>query len=142
MKELLLADFNSIKVRLELSFLLLGGYLLLNFNSIKVRLEQDKVRKNATVCLFQFHKGTIRTKDSASSIGQIFHFNSIKVRLEPICKHSSLLPHLFQFHKGTIRTKYRVCPRFLHSPYFNSIKVRLELHAMPLALPSNEISIP
>ena len=35
--------------------------LNIDFNSIKVRLELSLRRVNAAVCKFQFHKGTIRT---------------------------------------------------------------------------------
>ena len=55
--------------------------------------------------IFQFHKGTIRTKN-------INEDTTSKV--------------LFQFHKGTIRTW--VGSIFtIYINYFNSIKVRLEL---------------
>ena len=81
---------------------------IINFNSIKVRLElKEKVRKNALVCLFQFHKGTIRTEVFDMMTTGESHFNSIKVRLERgflgcLCG----LAAQFQFHKGTIRTRY------------------------------------
>ena len=53
---------------------------------------------------FQFHKGTIRTKEG---------------------KEVQLPFSLFQFHKGTIRTDdSNVTPN--HELHFNSIKVRLE----------------
>ena len=55
--------------------------------------------------LFQFHKGTIKTRRRAYIKNPDPHFNSIKVRL----KLDVLLAHpmstaLFQFHKGTIKT--------------------------------------
>ena len=55
--------------------------------------------------IFQFHKGTIRTRE--------YLITAIWVPS-------------FQFHKGTIRT---ILPRILHLclTYFNSIKVQLEL---------------
>ena len=76
--------------------------------------------------LFQFHKGTIRTKAEAYhgegsgdfnsikvrlelvlrllSILQKLYFNSIKVRLEHKLKDTVFDLSVFQFHKGTIRT--------------------------------------
>ena len=53
-----------------------------DFNSIKVRLKHEIDRYLQTVKLFQFHKGTIKTK---------------RVRIR--CARE-----LFQFHKGTIKT--------------------------------------
>ena len=55
-------------------------------------------------------------------------FNSIKVRLEQnVILFDELLTR-FQFHKGTIRTVDHV-QNHGKIPYFNSIKVRLELFA-------------
>ena len=54
---------------------------------------------------FQFHKGTIRTIIPT----EFFEIRSI-----------------FQFHKGTIRTRYLLTYSCI-LPYFNSIKVQLEL---------------
>ena len=77
--------FNSIKVRLELRFLL--GFLLLGLG-------------------FQFHKGTIRTNHPVYLLDKQTDFNSIKVRLELSALHLfAFLVELFQFHKGTIRTR-------------------------------------
>ena len=83
---------------------------------------------------FQFHKGTIRTYTGHKVQNSKLSFNSIKVRLELL--NLPLLPTLilFQFHKGTIRTTVMIIV-----PYsircFNSIKVRLErtikLHINP-----------
>ena len=55
--------------------------------------------------LFQFHKGTIRTRNATPISRKSRYFNSIKVRLEQL--------------RSTLRTS-----RVLN---FNSIKVRLEL---------------
>ena len=59
-------------------------YIILYFNSIKVRLERlaAELRDDLT-CIFQFHKGAIRTqqRDIAEMTIQQ-NFNSIKVRLE------------------------------------------------------------
>ena len=56
-----MVDFNSIKVRLELTYdddhLPLFSY----FNSIKVRLERTPSNALKAAPVFQFHKGTIRT---------------------------------------------------------------------------------
>ena len=56
-------NFNSIKVRLELESPDITLMTDLDFNSIKVRLERSV--RNATIKAsgFQFHKGTIRTKE-------------------------------------------------------------------------------
>ena len=53
---------------------------------------------------FQFHKGTIRTREFLPSWAVCFHFNSIKVRLEPGVPSVVGGVPPFQFHKGTIRT--------------------------------------
>ena len=53
--------FNSIKVRLELTYDDDNLPLFSYFNSIKVRLELIKVLIYALGLIFQFHKGTIRT---------------------------------------------------------------------------------
>ena len=75
--------FNSIKVRLKLSYLSSGP---LHSQS------------------FQFHKGTIKTSAHVEVYVDVSYFNSIKVRLKPLMV-ASLMPFLiFQFHKGTIKT--------------------------------------
>ena len=76
-------NFNSIKVRLELSNGEWDQTVLDNFNSIKVRLEREFAAETAQIVLFQFHKGTIRT---------FFHGKKSETFFR------------FQFHKGTIRT--------------------------------------
>ena len=55
-----------------------------DFNSIKVQLKPFMVILMPFTSIFQFHKGTIKTK----------------VRLSVL-----VLDTLFQFHKGTIKTK-------------------------------------
>ena len=57
---------------------------LANFNSIKVRLEQRTDFVYYAECEFQFHKGTIRTHTSLVIALQFIYFNSIKVRLERV----------------------------------------------------------
>ena len=52
--------FNSIKVRLKLSFANIE-HNVRNFNSIKVRLKHLSHRHMFTAQIFQFHKGTIKT---------------------------------------------------------------------------------
>ena len=120
-------DFNSIKVRLELTVLCIILHIFRYFNSIKVRLEPASFSAPQAVSTFQFHKGTIRTF-SASWFRTLTysHFNSIKVRLERFLFESLPLSPSFQFHKGTIRTyiNLTVCTIIIN---FNSIKVRLEL---------------
>ena len=59
----------------------------------------------SSLSLFQFHKGTIRTRILAVILIKFLDFNSIKVQLElwqfGICDSKRTK---FQFHKGTIRT--------------------------------------
>ncbi len=79
---LFFANFNSIKVQLELY---LHSYLRQsrqNFNSIKVQLEHDSVFRQVFQPLFQFHKGTIRTYERLCVEHLMSYFNSIKVQLE------------------------------------------------------------
>ena len=57
--------------------------LVLNFNSIKVRLKPTPTIPARAMKTFQFHKGTIETRD-----GIIVNLHLIE----------------FQFHKGTIET--------------------------------------
>ena len=54
--------------------------------------------------VFQFHKGTIKTFLLLELTLLLLHFNSIKVQLKLI--FVLFLKHLiiFQFHKGTIKT--------------------------------------
>ena len=56
--------------------------MVANFNSIKVRLEPLFSLGRDTLNEFQFHKGTIRTGMQNLNITDFIHFNSIKVRLE------------------------------------------------------------
>ena len=139
--------FNSIKVRLEPLITLKLTCSISNFNSIKVRLEPYPIPRPTWPCGFQFHKGTIRTHESADDrpsegvfqfhkgtirtryvllwIVSFSNFNSIKVRLEPSLSGALFSRVPFQFHKGTIRTGVeQVWLSFLL--HFNSIKVRLE----------------
>ena len=58
-----------------------------NFNSIKVQLEPVRLAIVKIIFPFQFHKGTIRTKDLQTSVR---------------------VATPFQFHKGTIRTIFQI----------------------------------
>ena len=97
-------DFNSIKVRLNLSHILEGWGLLFNFNSIKVRLNQRMFPQCYSNFEFQFHKGTIKplltnfvAKDSV-----IFQFHKGTIKPAPFADYLDSV-QLFQFHKGTIK---------------------------------------
>ena len=54
--------------------------------------------------VFQFHKGAIRTFETAKQAAAQTSFNSIKVRLEPTADVDNYYFLMFQFHKGAIRT--------------------------------------
>ena len=54
---------------------------------------------------------------------------------------AQFIEKLFQFHKGTIRTLVIDFIAY-HRDHFNSIKVRLELAALPGATLVSSISIP
>ena len=56
--------------------------MLSNFNSIKVQLELKPFWTIKTSTIFQFHKGTIRMEIAMSTRMEINNFNSIKVQLE------------------------------------------------------------
>ena len=76
----------------------------MNFNSIKVRLELAAKAATYVKPKFQFHKGTIRTREDYFQPEFQDYFNSIKVRLERTKDALVKQTLLFQFHKGTIRT--------------------------------------
>ena len=123
---IMVRNFNSIKVQLKLSWASCKAFALAYFNSIKVQLKpisihrprlprshfnSIKVQLKPTIsctclllCIFQFHKGTIKTEGPSSE-----------------CHRRSS----FQFHKGTIKTllQARAVDDVL---YFNSIKVQLK----------------
>ena len=81
------------------------------------------------LCLivFQFHKGTIRTKlfKDPTNLINSFQFHKGTIRTCSLSGGCSLVSR-FQFHKGTIRTCTARLDSFF-SIHFNSIKVRLEL---------------
>ena len=112
--QVLIRNFNSIKVQLEPSEPAEPRQQVPYFNSIKVQLERAShgiARK--CVSTFQFHKGTIRTGSVLLKFPSSTYFNSIKVQLEPeysFNKNGRWMK--FQFHKGTIRTfKIRIWAR-------------------------------
>ena len=78
-----------------------------NFNSIKVRLKRAGGLWGAAIGAFQFHKGTIKTREHMRSGYKLRNFNSIKVRLKHTKPWGSCEGKCeFQFHKGTIKTIY------------------------------------
>ena len=102
-----------------------------------------------STCLFQFHKGSIRTRIAHKVIMTNSGFNSIKVQLErfylserrcnralfqfhkgsirtPISGNSNPCGVSFQFHKGSIRTGDKIAQMIIIPYRFNSIKVQLE----------------
>ena len=106
---------------------LLVQMLVVDFNSIKVQLELIWQGACGSPPLFQFHKGTIRTVYTYCRSFCFSNFNSIKVQLELTLRVVFVVLILvFQFHKGTIRTVLLAVRLLLHLD-FNSIKVQLEL---------------
>ena len=77
---------------------------VLHFNSIKVQLKQLILFIVMLLVLFQFHKGTIKTKLLTEILVIITYFNSIKVQLKQQNLEEKYLQSVFQFHKGTIKT--------------------------------------
>ena len=61
------------------------------FNSIKVRLKPSSRQGWGGNRLFQFHKGTIKTRPPSGLPLTITGFNSIKVRLKPV-KSKTYIP--------------------------------------------------
>ena len=100
--------------------------VLLHFNSIKVRLERHALIGAGANIVFQFHKGTIRTRLMISWVATCtqFQFHKGTIRTRKPCFYQVCF-HTFQFHKGTIRTSCS-CLSLAFSLDFNSIKVRLE----------------
>ena len=99
--------------------------MLPNFNSIKVRLKPNVETLKGCASLFQFHKGTIKTRTARDLSTCENNFNSIKVRLKQEAQDLKVRFHIFQFHKGTIKTwkSKNITGFYLH---FNSVKVRLK----------------
>ena len=119
-------NFNSIKVQLERAKAKIYKAVLFHFNSIKVQLERTAQPGIKRRSRFQFHKGTIRTRVSASTerMQAQFQFHKGTIRTKPsIISISRWI--IFQFHKGTIRTPWRDMESRREAD-FNSIKVQLE----------------
>ena len=78
--------------------------------------------------LFQFHKGTIKTKplSDSYSIEELFQFHKGTIKTWVARQPGQRM--LFQFHKGTIKTFVDVV-EVMHQVGFNSIKVRLRPHS-------------
>ena len=91
-----------------------------------MRLERAAAITAGAGLLFQFHKGAIRTDNSAAYQSNPSHFNSIKVRLEQYAR-DSLDARVDYFN--SIKVRLELCPTFcppIPPRHFNSIKVRLE----------------
>ena len=131
-ERVLVLDFNSIKVRLNLHFgttdissvlfqfhkgTIKPSYLtfcisvLLNFNSIKVRLNLKKINNQIKYINFNSIKVRLNRFLLSWSCILVLHFNSIKVRLNLAAIYKGVLFNLFQFHKGTIKPmgKFKWC---------------------------------
>ena len=92
-------------MRLELTIRVYHKVLVEDFNSIKVRLELEYIVQYVEENVFQFHKGAIRTLQASGNLNGRTYFNSIKVRLElRTLKACPISFGVFQFHKGAIRT--------------------------------------
>ena len=78
-----LLNFNSIMVQLKQTILLFCQPSCRNFNSIMVQLKPSTTESGFSSSLFQFHNGTIKTKNNYSTLDQKAEF---------------------QFHNGTIKT--------------------------------------
>ena len=125
-----ISNFNSIKVQLKHAFLLSSSFSLSDFNSIKVQLKRMSALDLLTEWIFQFHKGTIKTRSPYQQRRRLrqfqfhkgtiktkcfyliyinfYNFNSIKVQLKLPGVKFSVSVRRFQFHKGTIKTVERV----------------------------------
>ena len=79
--------------------------ILANFNSIKVRLELSSDSPPMTGSRFQFHKGAIRTVNLPIVVNdyQLFQFHKGAIRTGREAHRRGGLQE-FQFHKGAIRT--------------------------------------
>ena len=78
------------------------------------------------VCLFQFHKGTIKalpsSKPKYGNASFQFHKGTIKAYKLLIIQKAI---NKFQFHKGTIKACQKLDDKVSYR-YFNSIKVQLK----------------
>ena len=82
----------------------MNNIFVCDFNSIKVQLKLADDRQAQPHCIFQFHKGTIKTLSSIKRSWLRSDFNSIKVQLKPSTFSTASISARFQFHKGTIKT--------------------------------------
>ncbi len=135
------------------------------FNSIKVQLKRKSIVFTFTLNIFQFHKGTIKTRRSGSisicntyfnsikvqlklrmlmpDIDAEYNFNSIKVQLKRLRHIYKCNDTLFQFHKGTIKTVWRARGRELRVFQFHkgTIKTRLSASCACSAYYFNSIKV-
>ena len=97
--------FNSIKVRLKLSAFYMRICTYYHFNSIKVRLKRLLWSSFPQWFVFQFHKGTIKTRKTGHHPHHYdaFQFHKGTIKTAMFVK-SDYQPAPFQFHKGTIKT--------------------------------------
>ena len=75
--------------------------------------------------MFQFHKGTSKTKKKLHQYFRLYCFNSIKVRVRHLSPGTVSAQNTFQFHKGTSKTRARLRKFKELNLSFNSIKVRV-----------------
>ena len=127
---LLYVHFNSTMVRLKVADAAKEQSYAANFNSTMVRLKALPLLDYVTSGVFQFHYGTIKSRDIAKETNQanifqfhygtikrstiyvkvgtmVLYFNSTMVRLKEISLPGILLFIVFQFHYGTIKSH---CP--------------------------------
>ena len=98
-------QFHKGTIRTICRFLVV--FLVVYFNSIKVRLEHSSLILRKSSPSFQFHKGTIRTTLRYEQVdpGTEFQFHKGTIRTQITQKAISAKIE-FQFHKGTIRTVF------------------------------------
>ena len=97
--------FNSIKVRLKHIYARrTEEYYLFQFHKGTIKTRIFRITEHRQY-QFQFHKGTIKTFTDDFICGSDCDFNSIKVRLKPNGNALTTENPKFQFHKGTIKTK-------------------------------------
>ena len=102
----LVVYFNSTMVRLKVCCSLLRSFALSYFNSTMVRLKVNGCKSGDTIYIrFQFHYGTIKRKEGASSSIGLQDFNSTMVRLKDLSRRTCFTAKVFQFHYGTIKRK-------------------------------------
>ena len=101
-------------------------YFCENFNSIKVRLKPHRINAKKQRDIFQFHKGTIKTRYPLRYEDILPYFNSIKVRLKLAYIDMPMRAEAY-FNSIKVRLKLGLLMLFVFLIcYFNSIKVRLK----------------